>query len=133
MGITTNIVINDGKATPQAHTFVGHSPQTGNTPAVWYNKVTGFTARAWEKLTTLVSLNLTGKGEHRMACQIHLPKVATVDGSEVLLGTLSGYISVVVPVNLSTTDNLKDLKALMYNALNNAELTEVFVNQKPST
>lgn len=128
----TPIAIADGKASPLTHTFNPQTPQVGNSPAVWFNKLTGFSSRAWEKLSTSVRNATSVKEEHRLNATIELPKVVTVDGKEVHLGTIRGYYTVICPYDLNTDDNVKDIFALMKNSLANAQVMSVFQTQSPS-
>lgn len=132
----TNIAINDGKAVPQLHTFTPGTAQLGEgksaVPATWYNKLVGFSSRAWEKVTSLIQMASRPTEEHRLSMSVQLPKVVTVDGKEVLLGTIRGYASVVMPQDLNTDDNAKDIFALLKNALAHAEMTKVFATQSTS-
>lgn len=128
----TNIAIADGKATPVTHTYVPQTPQVGNSPAVWYNKLAGFSSRAWEKLSTSVRNAASSKEEHRLNLTIDLPKVITVDGSEKFLGSVRGYATVIVPYELNTDENVKDIFALLKAALANAQMASVFQTQSPS-
>jgi hypothetical protein len=128
-----NIAIADGKAAPVTHTFVPMTAQTGNTPAVWFNKLTGFSSRAWEAIRTLVTLADSPKKEHRLNLTVELPKVVLVDGSEVYQGSIRGYATVIMPSALNTDDNAKDIFALLKNALAHAEADRVFKTQSPST
>lgn len=132
----TNIAINDGKAVPVLHTFVPGTAQIGEgksaVAATWYNKLTGFSSRAWEKVTTLIQLATKPSEEHRLSMSVQLPKVVIVDGKEVVIGTIRGYASVVMPQDLNTDDNAKDVFALLKNALAHAEMTKVFATQSTS-
>lgn len=128
-----SISILDGKAVPVARVFLNQNGQIGNQPATWYEKIGSFSSLAWNKLTTAVVLATKPKGDHKLSMQIHLPVVRLVDGSEVLDGTLSSFITMIVPANLATDANLKDLKALTANSMDHAVANEIFVQTKPST
>lgn len=129
----SNVSINDGKAVPVAHVFVPQSGQLGSQPAVWYNKIASFSSLAWERLTGLVKLAPKPKGDHQMSIQIHQPKVVIVDGQEVLRGTISSYQTIVCPAELATEENLKDIKALAANAMDQTIANEIFVLTRPAT
>jgi hypothetical protein len=129
----SNIVIADGATTPVNHTYVPQNGQIGNTPATWFEKIVSFSSLAWRRVTSLVQLSAKPTGDHKCSMQIHVPFVRTVDGSEVLDGTISSYVTMVIPANLATDVNLKDIKALTANLMDQTVAAEVFSQLKPST
>lgn len=129
----SNIVIADGAAAPVSHTYTPHSGQIGNTPALWYEKIVSFSSLAWRRVSALVQLTPKPKGDHKCSMQIHLPFVRTVDGSEVLDGVISSYVTMVIPNNLASDTNLKDIKALTANLMDQTVAAEIFAQLKPAT
>jgi hypothetical protein len=127
----SNISINDGKGTPEAHVFVPHVGQIGAKHGVWFNKLTGFSSLAWETLRTLVGLS-DGKSQNRALMSVETPKVVLIDGVEKYLGKLGIYITVVADPGLNTDANLADIFALGKNLLANAEADKVLKTFTPS-
>jgi hypothetical protein len=56
MPAITSITVEDGKATPVAHTFAAHTAQTGSVPSRFYEKSAG-SLTGWLDLSNLVQKN----------------------------------------------------------------------------
>jgi hypothetical protein len=128
----SNIVLTDVRPTPTNHTFVPASPQVGNTPARWYNKLTGLSSKGWEVVTTLVSLATSQKQEHRLNVTVEQPKVVIVDGEEIYKGSVRFYGTIICPYGLNTDDNIKEICALGTDAIGEAQVQSVLKDQQPS-
>lgn len=128
-----NIVINDGATTPVSRTFSGQQAQgLPNTFAVWYEKLVGFSTKAWPSIKTRVALSFDDKKEHVAQLQTIYPIVSVVDGAEVTHGKLMVFTTMTASYGVNSETNLKTVWGLHKNALAHAEATGVFVTQKPS-
>lgn len=110
--------INDGQATPAAHTFavVGTTGQK----AVWADKTGGIPV-GYVKLTQEVREAKSSTGAHSVIFGYELPTVSTVSG----VNTRARVSSAQVRFNFaqdSTDQERKDLVAYVINSLSNASV-----------
>lgn len=129
-----DITANDGATAPVAHTFTGQNAQLAtSTYAVWYEKLVGYSAMAWNAIWTRVQLSTDPKKDHVQQFKLITPKVVLVDGIEVDRGDIITHVTVTCPYALNSEENLKTHFGLLKNVLANAQITTVMVNQRPSS
>lgn len=78
------IAINDGKATPQAHSFSPDDAEKGS--AVWYNRTASIPS-AMEKLKISLVRPTLATAAIQQLIEIELPVTATVNGVEQVVRT----------------------------------------------
>lgn len=119
--------INDGLATPVAHTF---SPQTtSGSKAQWADRSPSIPAGYRTISHELADPNGT-RTVHKVTLGFMIPVVATVDGSD----TVVRYNSAQVVLNVnpqSTLQERKDLLAYVANTLGNANVKTSVENLEP--
>jgi hypothetical protein len=134
MGTQANIVINDGAATPVAHTFSARGADMAM--AVWTNVAPGI-GIGMEKATLSYRQDPSAAGSYKVEGRLTLPQMETISGSD------GGYtpipkvafncfakVEFVMP-NRASLQNRKDLLALTKNFLANAVWTDTVVNYDP--
>lgn len=126
MAAQANIVINDGKATPLAHTFVarGASPKL----AEWKETATGISI-GMPMFTMAVKETSGDSGKTIVEGRLSLPVMEVISGADggytpspKVAYTLWAITSFTLP-NRSTLADRKDVLALLKNALANAAFT----------
>lgn len=121
------MTINDGLATPVAHTF---SPQTtSGSKAQWADRSPSIPAGYRTISHELADPNGT-RTVHKVTLGFMIPVVATVDGSD----TVVRYNSAQVTLNVnpqSTLQERKDLLAYVANTLGNANVKTSVENLEP--
>lgn len=128
-----NIVANDGATTPVSHTFV---PQNAQLSPTGYSrhveKLAGRSSKAWPTLELQANLSTDVKKDHVSRAKLVVPKVSIVDGLEVIVGTVTTFVTQVVSYGLNAEEELKTQYGLARNLLANAEVGKVFTSQTPN-
>jgi len=121
------IVINDGAATPVAHTF---TPVTTNgSDAVSSNRAATILSGA-EQLTTSVRAPQSPTASWKIEIGLVLPTVATVDGLDQVVRSSKSSL-VINFAQSSTAAERKNMRVLLMNALANADLIKVIETPEP--
>lgn len=123
-----SITINDGKATPVAHTY---NPIKSE-PATYREAVAGVAQVGQGRLAVASKLTSQPAGMNRVNVKLELPVLETAAAN----GSYSGYIAgpgvaytttvnvdFILP-NRGTEAERKDLRVLLINALQNAQITD---------
>lgn len=112
-----NIVLNDGQATPVAHTFVPLS--VGTDQATLVCRDTGNTAAGAYRLQLGLDPARTSRPTNRVRYNFHMPIEQSVDGVDVVTHTARFFGELVVPEAMTLADR-KNLAAFVQNALANS-------------
>lgn len=136
MPAIANIVLNDGKSTPVAHTFTPQTGQVAVEPSLLFNKAAGIFV-GFEKLTALVRRSESNKTT-RVSIQISQPTLAVtapstgsgIQPNPTVAYTTIGKIDFVLPDSCTYQDR-KDIRVLLSNALLNAVLLDAIDNMAP--
>lgn len=131
-----NIVLNDGKTTPVAHTFVPQSGQTGTNGSISYEKTAGIFV-GFEKLQTTVRRSESGKAT-RVMLQLAVPTLAVtapatgtgIQPQPTVAYTVLAKIEFVLPDSCSTQDR-EDIRVLAKNLLDNSLIADAVDNMAP--
>lgn len=137
----SNIVINDGKATPVAHTFVpqGVTKSLKTLFARWIERSTTLAKIAWAQITEQHT-EPNGAGVEKMRFILTLPVLETV----VSTGTPSGYVApekvayspwgelIYHMPERATPDQLKDLATMVANLASSTFVKDKVTNRDPS-
>lgn len=130
MANIANIVVNDGKATPVAHTFY---PSVSGKESSFRESISGLALIGQGRLSLSMKDSPSNNGMSRRKIKLELPVLETASAN----GSYSGYIAgpgvAYVPTvivdficpNRATQAELKDLRVLLVNILQNAILTDV--------
>jgi hypothetical protein len=127
MPAMANIVINDGKSTPVAHTF---APVTTDGSAASLANRAASIPRGFELLGVEVRKPQSATGSYRVQVDMTLPVVAAVDGTDQVVKTSKASLVLNISQD-STTAERKDMRVLLANALQNALITSVIENLEP--
>lgn len=122
-----NIVINDGKATPVAHTF---APVTTDGSAAQLANRAASIPRGFEKLNVEVRKPQSTTGSYRVQMDMEFPVVATVDGVEQVVRTSKASLVLNISQDSSTAER-KDIRVLIANALQNTLVAQAIENLEP--
>lgn len=136
MAQIANIVINDGKASPLAHTF-SPSNIVGGTLAILHERLASGLAIGYPHISVSVKTAEGFDGVNRVSVALRVPQM------EVLSGNSNGYVqapkvaySDTVKVEFllpgrSTAANRKDLRVMLTNLLANAIVVDSIENLAP--
>lgn len=127
MPAIANLTINDGLATPAAHTFsvVGTTGQK----ATWADKVSGVPA-GYSRITHEVREAKSASGAHSTITGMEMPTMATVDGQLKRVRVSSAQLRFNFAQD-STDQERKDLVAYAINFLSNASVRPGIYNIEP--
>lgn len=129
MSAIAPIVINDGKATPVAHTF---NPLTSGDKASFREAVASLALVGQGRLGLLTKISPANNGMNRVQMKLELPVLETAAANGSWSGyvagpgvayTLTANVDMILP-NRSTEAERKDLRTLLSNALLNALVTD---------
>jgi len=118
------LTINDGAATPVAHTF-SVSGTTGS-KATWLDKVSGIPV-GYSRLEHEVREAKSATGAHRVVVSFSLPTLATVDGVQVRVRVSSAQLALNFAQD-STLQERKDMVAYVINALSDSTVKPSLYN-----
>jgi hypothetical protein len=122
-----SIIVNDGQATPAAHTFGVVSQQGSRTD--WVERSAG-TPAGFYTLNHEVRKPSSPSGAHQVRIGIGIPVTATVDGALKVVRTSSAQV-VFNLSNESTLQERKDLLAYITNLLSDADVKTTVQNVEP--
>jgi len=122
MSAIGNIVINDGAATPVAHTFSPVGINAANV-ASWKDRSPAYPV-GYNSLSLLLREPVNGSASrnYKMSLKLVLPTIDTSTGTPVKVYDAFASAEFVIPEQ-ATLQNRKDLLALLKNALANAAIT----------
>lgn len=120
--------INDGQASPAAHTFAVNG--TSGLLATWLEKAAG-SPNGYFRLTHEVREAKSTTGAHRVIVSLNMPTVATVDGVITKVRNSSAQV-VFNFAQDSTLAERKDLLAYIYNVLGNATMKPAIYDIEPT-
>lgn len=131
-----NIVLNDGKSTPVAHTFVPHTGQVANEPSALLEKSAGIYV-GFEKLSVLVRRSESNKAT-RVSLQLVVPTLAVtapstgsgIQPNPTVAYTVIGKVDFVFPDSCTLQDR-DDMRTLLSNALLNSTIADAVENMSP--
>lgn len=121
-----SITINDGASTPVAHTFV---PVTTDGLISSLKERVGIPV-GYPGLTASVRPPVKGGEVYKEQIRLSLPTTAVVNGVTVVDYTNFGTIELVMNER-STTQNRKDLRVMLANALAHANVVSMIENLEP--
>jgi len=127
MPAIATLTINDGLATPVAHTFSPKS--TTGAKAIWADRSPSIPAGYRTISHELAEPNGT-RTVNKITMGFLVPVVAAVDGSDTVVRYDSGQVVLNINPN-STLQERKDLLAYMANALGNASVKASVENLEP--
>nr|URG15364.1 MAG: coat protein [Leviviridae sp.] len=127
MPATAALTVNDGQASPAAHTFAVNG--TTGTKATWLEKSAGVTI-GYIRLDHEVRNAKSPTAADRVIVNIAMPTVATVDGSSKRVRLSSAQV-VFNHSQESTLAERKDLVAYVINALSNAAVKPTLYDVEP--
>lgn len=110
------IVINDGAATPVAHTFT--PIPLGSNAMSWVDK-TGPFPSAYPKITATFRPPTNGSKVYKETWKIEVPTGSIVDGVAIVNDTATFFIDALLPEN-GTLQSRKDAKAYVKNLFANS-------------
>jgi hypothetical protein len=122
-----NIVVNDAKGTPVAHTYAPVT--TDGTLARLANRA-ATTPAGFETLQVDLRQPTSTTGAYRLSVKANDPVTATVDGSDVVVRNSSCELTFNFS-QMSTSQERLDLLKKMSNALNHATIVAVAQNVEP--
>jgi hypothetical protein len=127
MPAIAQLVINDGQATPAAHTFavVG----TTGTKAIWADKASGIPT-GYLKITNEVREAKSTNGAHSVIFGFEFPTLATVNGVSTRVRVSSAQVRLNFAQD-STDQERKDAVAYVANTLGNATVKAATYNIEP--
>jgi len=112
------LTINDGAATPVAHTFAVGT--TDGQKAVWNDRVSGIPT-GYTRLDYEVREAKSSTGAHSVIISLLMPTLATIDGVQTRVRVSSAQVRFNFAQD-STDQERKDLLAYIANGLNNASV-----------
>lgn len=121
-----NIVLNDGAATPVAHTF---APVTTDGKAAQLKERVGLPI-GYPGLGVTVRPPVQQGDIYKVSLLLTLPTTVTVDGVAKVDYTLTAEVNLMMS-NRSTAQSRKDLRVLLANALQHATVQNVIENLEP--
>jgi hypothetical protein len=121
------LTINDGAATPVAHTFTPQSVDGGK--ALFFDKVTGIPA-GYSRLDHEVRLAKSATGAHSVIVGFLIPIMALVNGVQTRVRVSSAQVRLNFAQD-STDQERKDLVAYVINGLSNATIKPTLYNTEP--
>lgn len=132
MAAIANIVINDGQATPVAHTFY---PQASDPDAVYRESLSGIALIGNGTMKATVKLSSAAEGLNRVRLVLALPALETVTAQNSagytaapkVAYTNTASMDFILP-NRGTTAQRKDLRVLCSNLLLNAQVIDIIEN-----
>lgn len=137
MAAIAAIVVNDGKATPIAHTFTPTAIKNG-TDAMFNERLPSGVALAFPDLSIMVRPADGYNGINRVTVSLKVPQM------EILSGSDAGYtpapkvayfdavkVEFLLP-GRSTSANRKDIRSMIINALANAIVIDAIDNLSPA-
>lgn len=128
MAAIANIVLADGQASPANHTFEVLTAQSGtDVSARWVEKSAGIYA-GFLQLTSLV--RRTSNRSTKVQVKVSLPALST-DGTNTLIHTSIATVEVTLPDTM-TTQERKDIRAYVANALDNAIIKSSIEDLSPA-
>lgn len=128
MAAIANIVLADGQASPANHTFEVLTAQSGtDVSARWVEKSAGIYA-GFLQLTSLV--RRTSNRSTKVQVKVSLPALST-DGTNTLIHTSIATVEVTLPDTM-TTQERKDIRAFVANALDNAIIKSSIEDLSPA-
>lgn len=126
MPALANIVINDGAATPVAHTF---TPVTTDGWLAQLAERTG-SPLAFPRLSVSVRAPVNGNGIYRLKLNLQVPTVVTVDGVQKV--DYTQYVTTeYVLSERATEQQRKDLRVMNVNLNGHATITTVIEKLEP--
>lgn len=132
MAAIANIVINDGQATPVAHTFY---PQASDPDAVYRESLSGIALIGNGTLKATVKLSAAAEGLNRVRLVLALPALETVTAQNSAGYTAAPKVAYTNTVsmdfilpNRGTAAQRKDLRVLASNLLLNAQVVDIIEN-----
>lgn len=136
MPALANIVLNDGKSTPVAHTFVPHTGQATDNPSTSFEKSAGIYV-GFEKLTTQVRRSESQRA-NRVNLQLSVPTLAVtapstgtgIQPTPTVAYNCLAKVEFVFP-DACTLQDRKDLRVLIVNALQNSIILDAIDNISP--
>lgn len=120
------IVINDGAATPVAHTF---SPVTTDGFLAVSKERVGVPV-GYPSLEETVRPPVKGGEVYKLKTVLKIPVVANVDGSSVVVRTAQGTVEMLFHESSSEQER-KDLRVMLANYLGNATTIQVIEKLEP--
>lgn len=135
MAQQSTITINDGKSTPVSHAFY---PVSTN-PAGYREAVSGVAQAGQGKLACSVTLSEKPAGMNRVRVKLELPVLETAAANGSFNGyiagpgvayTLTADLTMILP-NRSNEAERKDLRTLLMNALQNAQIMDAADKLQP--
>lgn len=136
MPANASIIVTDGETTPVSHTYVVHTGQNGNDPAVNYDKSLGiFTG--FERLTTLVRRSESNKAT-RISIQLSRPTLAVtapstgsgIQPNPTVAYTCLGKVDLVFP-DSCTLQERRNMRRLIGNLMVNTTLASAIEDLAP--
>lgn len=139
MTIASNIVIDDGQATPVAHTFIPLGFDKQN--KFWYEEQAAGAPLSWRKISLELVRNdqtspASNAGEQtaRVRVHVHLPTMETIGTNDngitpppTLAYTLRSQHEFIMS-GRSTEGEREDVQAFAYNVLDNADVKAMITN-----
>lgn len=127
MPAMANIVINDGKSTPVAHTFLPRSSDAGL--AIW-KEAGNSPLEQWTLTFALKEPSVPGQ-PYRTRASVTVPHISTgVDGVKTVIQKEIGAVEITTAAT-ATEAEAKDIRCLMGNCLLNAVLGTAFDQRAP--
>lgn len=132
MSAIANIVINDGAATPVAHTFY---PQQSDPDALYRENLSGIALIGNGVIKASVKPSKTTEGMNRVQLSLQLPALETATAQNSEGYTAAPKVAYVTTVNVdfilpnrSTAQQRKDCRVLLSNLLANSQVIDAIEN-----
>jgi len=114
------LIINDGKGSPQAHSFGQDAQQNGADPAEYVNRSNANGPSFWERLKVWATLALRPSQKHVVKMKLSRPIAGTVNGNPAVLGQHEAILTLLIDQTVATESDILDTLVMVANLADNA-------------
>lgn len=114
------LIINDGKATPVAHSFTQDAQQNGADPAEYVNRANANGPSFWERLKIWATIASRPTAKHVVKVKLSRPIAGTVNGNPAVLGSHEAILTLLIDQAAAMESDILDSLVMVANLGDNA-------------